>query len=276
MGMAHGPYWFKVPGTDEEVFQVFPGRGCTAYTEFGISAPAPVEVLRETVPGGDLPPRPDDAPFECSRAERAFGEKSNLDRGTSHRNYFGDPETLEQMVERAQYLQGVGLRFVFEEARRQHPRCAMALNWCLNEPCPRTNNNSIVAYPCHPKPAVEQIECALRPSLASARVPKYAWEPGETFEAELFMLNDAPEPVAPGEVTVVVELDGYRQELLTWRHDEVPANGNLAGPVARLVLPTVHGAGLMELELLHEDEELNSSYTFRYRAPEDRPVPPFP
>jgi beta-mannosidase len=153
----------------------------------------------------------------------------------------------------------------------------MALNWCLNEPCPRTNNNSIVAYPCHPKPAVEKIRQALRPALASARVPKYAWTPGETFEAELFMLNDAPEPVPPGRVTAVLRLDDYEQELLAWRHDEVPANENLQGPVARLELPTVHGAALVELELRHEArEELNSAYSYRYRVPEDEPVPPFP
>jgi beta-mannosidase len=276
MGMAHGPYWFKVPNTDEEVFQVFPGRGCTAYTEFGISAPAPVEVLRRTVPESDLPPRPEDEPFESSRAKRAFGPHSNLDRGTSHREYFGDPDSLEDMVQRAQYLQGVGLQFVFEEARRQRPRCGMALNWCLNEPCPRTNNNSIVTYPCHPKPAVEKIAEALRPALASARVPRYSWEPGEMFEAELFLLNDGPEAVSAGEVSVILRLNGYEQELLVWRHEEVLANSNLQGPVARLSLPTVHGAGLIELELRHSEEALSSDYTFRYRVPEDQPVPPFP
>jgi len=51
--------------------------------------------------------------------------------------YFGRPATLEQLVEWGQWLQSEGLKFVFEEARRQKPVCSMALSWCFNEPWAR-------------------------------------------------------------------------------------------------------------------------------------------
>jgi len=98
--------------------------------------------------------------------------------------------------------------------------------------------------------------------LASARVPKFSWKPSETFEAELWLLNDAPAPVPPGRVEAWIVLPSRELFVLGWDHPEVPANENLAGPTARVRLPESLN-GVFTLELRHVGSaELSSTYRF--------------
>lgn len=99
-------------------------------------------------------------------------------------------------------MQGEGYKAVFEEARRQKPYCAMALNWCFDEPWPAAANNSLVAYPSVPKPALDQVRRACRPLCASARIAKFDWTEGELFEAEVWLLNDRFAAAGPFSFTV--------------------------------------------------------------------------
>ncbi len=76
----------------------------------------------------------------------------------------------------------------------------MALNWCFNELRPSAANNSLLNYPAIPKPAYDAVRDACRPALVSARIPKFQWEGGETFHAEIWLLSDAPAAEPGGEV----------------------------------------------------------------------------
>lgn len=116
--------------------------------------------------------------------------------------YFGRAQTLDQLIERSSLMQGEGYKAVFEEARRQKPYCAMALNWCFDEPWPAAANNSLVAYPSVPKPALDQVRRACRPLCASARIAKFDWTEGELFEAEVWLLNDRFAAAGPFSFTV--------------------------------------------------------------------------
>src|SRR5690606_1206949 len=115
-------------------------------------------------------------------------------------HYFGGSDSLEQLVERGEWLQCEGYKSVFEEARRQAPRCAMALNWCYNEAWPVAANNSLVNFPAIPKPAYYSAQAACRPVLASARIPKFQWTAGEIFSAGLWLLSDHPDGQPGGEL----------------------------------------------------------------------------
>ena len=141
---------------------------------------------------------------------------------------------------------------MFEEARRQKPVCSMALSWCFNEPWPNAANNSLLSWPDKPKPSLKAVGDALRPVLASARIPKFSWEPAETFTSDLYLLNDSPEKINEGRVDVFFRIANQDFFLLGWDHPGIAANLNLPGPTLRFLLPNIP-AGPMELCLKVKD-----------------------
>lgn len=153
---------------------------------------------------------------------------------------------------------------VFEEARRQQPRCSMAINWCYNEPWPTAAGNNLISWTGRAKPAYEAVRQALRPTLASARPVRFLWNEGEDFEAELWLLNDAAQEVDAGVVTAYLDIGGVRTDVLRWDAGVVPAGANLRGPTYRVRLPRA-AAGGMELVLTAARPGLESVYRFVYR-----------
>ncbi|HAQ19448.1 MAG TPA: hypothetical protein DCR40_09490, partial [Prolixibacteraceae bacterium] len=135
MGMAHGNYVFRDLQTKEEVFSNMARAHYTAYTEFGMPAPASVEILKTIIPKEELwPPKPG-ASWESHHAYKAWVGNTWLCQDIIE-DYFGVSNTLEELVANGQLMQGEGYKCIFEEARRQKPYCAMAANWCYNEPWP--------------------------------------------------------------------------------------------------------------------------------------------
>jgi beta-mannosidase len=237
MGVGHGDYRFR-DEKGREVFQIFAASSHTAYTEFGCPGPASVEVLRSIIPAAELwPPRPSGA----WKTHHAFGAWWAAPESwlfpSLVADYFGEQPDLESFVALAQLMQAEGYRCLFEEARRQKPRASMALNWCFNEPWPAAANNSLVSWPHRPKPALRAVGEACRPVLASARIPRFSWIEEDVFTAELFLLNDSPEPLPAGTVRASLRQDGRETLLCSWDFPAAPANRNLLGPVARAVLP---------------------------------------
>jgi beta-mannosidase len=261
-GMAHGHYVFR-DSRGDEVFQILVRASATAYTEFGCPAPAEAEVLRETLPEDELfPPRPGTS-WETHHAFGAWAPNSHLLLDVIE-DYFGPSETLEQLVERGQLLQSEGLKCLYEEARRQKPRAAMALNWCFGEPWPAAANLSLVGWPDRPKPSLHAVRQSCRPVLASARIPRFSWKEGDLFEPELWLLNDSAEELPAGRVEAVLDLDGREIPLLGWDRPAVPANRNLPGPTARFALPRA-AAGRMTLRVRCPGiPDRNSEYVLLY------------
>lgn len=235
MGMAHGGYFFRRPD-GAEVFQYFAESHATAYTEYGVPGPASAETLRKIIPAGELWLPRAGTQWETRHALKAWQPDSWLNLPTIE-DYFGPISNLQSLVSHAHWLQGEGLKAIFEEARRQKPTCAMALNWCFNEPWPTAANNSLVTWPCEPKPALAGVAQSCRPVLASARIPKFSWRAGETFSAQLFMLNDSPESLGLGYVVAWLEVAGDRLQVAEWRFEGGAANTNIVGPTVSVVLP---------------------------------------
>ncbi|HEY0865867.1 MAG TPA: hypothetical protein VGE01_00735 [Fimbriimonas sp.] len=235
MGMAHGGYTF-VYHDGREGMRAFQESSATAYTEFGSSGPASVEVLRTFVPEEELwPPRKGTA-WETHHGFRAWdGHPDSWLMLPMLEEYFGPFESLEEMVRAGQLLQSEGMRHKYEEARRQKPRCSMALAWCLNEPWPTAANNSLISWPAVPKPAMAAVAQACRPTILSLRIPRFRWSAGEEMRVEPFVLNDAYESFEAGEA--VVSVDGV--EAARWTFAAVPENQNVQGEPLSFALPSI-------------------------------------
>lgn len=280
-GMAHGNYLFRYPD-GREVFQIMPDAHNTAYTEFGVPSISNLACCKMAAEEADIFPLEETAVTVAHHAFHAWYSKYPWACTDIIRDYFGEAQTLEQLINWSQWLQGEGYKCIYEEARRQKPYCSMAINWCYNEPWPTIANNSIINYPAEPKESYREVADACRSALISARIPKFAWRGGETFSADLWLLNDGREPVAAGQAKVLLELRGVKYPLQGWQYGEVGANANLEGPTVRIKLPCFYteqgnrvktlnqGAmlktkgNLHEMKLLIQAGKLSSQYRLLY------------
>jgi len=259
MGMGHGHYMFRTQ-RGEEVFQLMPNSRRTAYTEFGCGGPSPVEYLKSFIPEDELfPPKPGGV-WESHHAYNAWvGEDSWLDVPMIE-DYFGKIDSLEELVRCGEILQCQGYKCIYEEARRQKPRCSMALNWCYNEPWPTAAGNSLLTWPAGAKPALYAVAESCRAVLASARIPKFRWGKGEEFTAELWVLNDKYEEVPAGVMKVYLKFDGVEHEVFTWAYEGVEANKNLQGPSVSVKFPEFVGREIALVLKVDGCEWMDSEY----------------
>ncbi len=264
MGMAHGNYAFNYPD-GREAFQVMPASAATAYTEFGMPGPAPVDTLRSVIPSHELwPPRP----IGSWVAHGAFGAWlpcSWLDLPTYER-YFGPPASLEDLVEKGQWMQAEGYRCIFEEARRQRPVCSMAVNWCFQEPWPTAANNSLLAYPSTPKPAYYAVQAACRPQAASARIERFQWRPGDCFCAEVWLLNDAPFALPACSVDASLLIGDTEHPLAVWRCPGAMAGQNARGPRLHFPLPDADAERITLILRVQGRPDMEARYALSFRA----------
>jgi len=238
-GMGHGSYVFydKENVNGKEVFQWMPKSDKTAYTEFGIPGVASLDVLKKIIPASDLFPPKKGTAWETHHAFGAWGANRWLELPFLQ-EYFGEIKSIEKLVYYSQLSQAEGLKFIFEEARRQKPYCSMALNWCFQEPWPTAANNSLINWPNQTKPAYNQVANACRPVLASIRAARFLWNQGEDFSAELFMLNDTHEPLKATKVTATLVYDGGKEIILKeWDAKGSKAFENEKGPLIEVKLP---------------------------------------
>ncbi len=260
-GAGHGPYYIFDHVHQQEAWPMFQQARQTAYCEFGCTGGmAPAETLREIIPPESIfPPRPDVAWV----AHHAYGSSLLSAHLTVEvtEQLLGAAQSLEDLVEKSQLIQGEVLKGMFEEVRRQKMAASMAINWCFNEPWPAAANCSIVAWPAKPKSGLAAVKDALRPALASLRIPHFQWQADEQLTFEVWMLNDAPAPLAGGDVSVWLRVDGQETRLLEWSFPELPAASNLQGPQGQALLPE---EGARQFELLVRvagRPELDSVYT---------------
>ena len=264
-GMGHGGYTFYDPDAKCDVFTLFQQSGCTAYTEFGVPGVTDLENLRKIIPEDELFPIRDMGSWRLHHAFGAWGAERWLCMDVLNM-YAQEPmDTIEKVIAQAEWLQCEGYKAIFEEARRQAPYCSMAINWCYCEPWITGAGNSLITYPTCAKPAYYAVKSALRPVMASARIPRFDWKAGDCFRAELWLLNDSAMPACET-VKASIKLDGVEYELFTWNTGEVNANTNKIGPSVNFVLPD---ADATEFVLrLEAGPDASSEYRLCYRRSE--------
>ncbi|MBE6634884.1 MAG: hypothetical protein E7617_01610 [Ruminococcaceae bacterium] len=260
-GMAHGGYVFYSEDQGGDAFNQFIRSNNTAYTEFGIPSLADADTLKEIIPENELFPVVKTAAWTAHHAFGAWGDKRWLCAEVMEK-YFGKADSLEELLRQSQWLQCEGYRGAFEEMRRQWPHCSMAINWCYNEPWKTAAGNELIAYPERPKAAYEYVKLALRPTLFSARIPKIDWRAGECFEAELWLLNDAPSD-ASGKVRATLTVGTESYELIEWEAC-VTRGENRRGPTVRMTLPDLGYSSIITLTLSSENAGTESKYELLY------------
>lgn len=209
-GMKHGGYTFIDRETGLDQFALFAAAHGTAYTEFGMPGITSVDMIKSCIPADELYPIKEGGSWEAHHAFNAWGADAWLGLPTLER--FGDVSSLEAVVETSQWLQGIGYKAIFEEARRQRPYCAMAINWCWCEPWKCAVNTSLIGYPNIKKSGYFTVKDSLRDIVASAKMPRFDYKAGTDFKCEAWLLNDKNEKVTHT-VTVSLEICGQKFEL---------------------------------------------------------------
>lgn len=265
-GMGHGHYVMYEQANGGEVFQWMPKKKFTAYTEFGVPSVANIDVLKAMMPANELFPPKRGTSWESHHAFNVWGANRWLELPFLT-EYFGEIKSLEDLVSYSQLSQSEGYKCIFEEARRQKPFCAMAVNWDFQEPWPCAANNSLINWPNAPKATLFHVGNACRPVLASARIPKWRWDEGDIFAAELFILNDIHEKIPAAKVTAKIVYDDNKTlKLLDWEFAGTNEYENATGPTARMALPKMKN-NLFKLVIeVAEKPEYTSEYTCIYRG----------
>ena len=253
-----------------DAFQSFQRASNTAYTEFGVPSISPMDALKKIITPEELSEIAETPSWLLHHAVKAWSAQSHACLEIL-KTYFGENATVEERVAQSDLLQVAGMKTIFEEARRQSPKCSATLNWCFNEPWITAANCSVVRYPAIPKPGYYAIKEALRPTLFSARIPVYDWRGGERFTAGIWLLNDSNAPVK-SKVEVTLQVGEEIIHLLSWNDAETAANQNREGATVCCTLPAVD-AEFMTLRLRSEDSSLDSEYRLHYRR-SGKPINP--
>lgn len=266
VGVGHGGYLFR-DGKGRECFEVIQNARNSAYVEFGIPAPASVDKLRSLIPEDEIFPPRGGGVWELRHGFHAWeGDRDSWLCMPTIEKYFGRSESIEELVHWGQLLQAEGLKGMFEEARRQKPYCSMAISWCFNEPWPAAANNSIVSWPCEPKPALRAIRQSCRQTLASARVKCFSWRAGELFEAELWMLHDGLGAVKGDRVEAYIRFEDEETFVLGWYFETLEEGENKVGPVLRFKIPEIQEQTFKLILRVEGRPDWNSEYDFCYLA----------
>ena len=93
-------------------------------------------------------------------------------------------------------------------------------------------------YPDIKKSGYFAVKEAIRPVMASARIPRFAWKSGDIFSAEIWFLNNS-EKQETETIEVHIEINGKRYTQLEWNTQEVAPRTNKIGPTVNFVLPDV-------------------------------------
>ena len=203
-GMGHGGYTLFGDESAPELVTAFVHAGKTAYTEFGSPGPSSKEVLKSFMSEEEYADF-DSEVWTTHHAKDAWTYQDAWLRISDINRFYGGDLNFEETLDAGLELQAEGYKHLFEEPRRQWPRCSMALNWCYNEPWPTAANNNLISWGHIPKPAYYAVRDSLRPQMCSLRFEKLLWTPGETVCMDVFVLNDAPESMGECRVEVFVD-----------------------------------------------------------------------
>lgn len=255
-GMAHGSYVKAVFHDSQrkagnfangwEFIEDLKKSSNTAYTEFGCNGGATKEyILKYIMDEEDYRDcNENNEVWVAHHAFRAWTESAWLGIPEIY-HYFGGFENVDDLMDKSLYLQAMCYKTMFEEMRRQAPKCSMAINWDFNEPWPCAGGNSLVAWPAEPKAALTAVKEALRPTLLSLELPRNRYLTGDKVKAKVWLLNDNGTSSTPCTAKVYLVSDGKKTELAAIPVGTVAARQNAV-------------AGEFELEI---DEQVSERFS---------------
>ena len=236
-GVTHGSY-VKVTFPDdkrkkgiytdgEEFIKAVKRTHSTAFTEFGCNGASSKDYLLKYIMDEKnyLDCNDENEIWTAHHAFKAWNESCWLGVGEVV-YFFGWYNSVDDLVEKSVYLQCLCYKAMFEEMRRKAPLCMMAINWDFNEPWPCAAGNSLVNWPAEPKPCLESVRQALRPTLLSLSTEQNRYLTGETFHGEVWVLNDSDGEVPPLEVSVFLVTHNSKKLICSFKTQITKARNN--------------------------------------------------
>jgi beta-mannosidase len=189
MGDDHywGVWHHKEPYTAYRIVRPF-------RSEAGINAPPVLEDYLKFTPESLRWPL--DATYVEYRGEQNT-RFSHLDKLLHYANQFGASTGLEELIRKSQLYQALGNEFDMEYCRSNKFRTSGFLVWQYNDIWPAISWATVDWYGT-PKPAYYFQKRASRPVHVATDFERYLWKPGETFSADVSLLNDTEAPVKSG------------------------------------------------------------------------------
>ena len=279
-GMGHGTYntlfSIRKAGSDdaglggdidcvinEEFITVLCRSYFTAYTEFGSSGCADPEYIKKYIMSEeDYNDFSEKNPVWVAHHAFSAWTPDCWARPGEIDYYFGGYSDVDDFMKKSLLVQAISYKSLFEEMRRQWPHCSMAINWDLNEPWPCAAGNSLINWPCEPKPAYYAVRDALRPTLASIKTGKNRFITGERATAELFILNDSPNALADLKVSAYITRGGKRELVAEGICPTCPPRSNAKFATLEMDIDeSLDNVFSLELEV-EGHPEMNSNYKF--------------
>jgi hypothetical protein len=148
---------------------------------------------------------------------------THLKKLMRYANEFGESSSMDELITKGQLYQALGNEYDMEFCRSNKFRNSGFLVWQYNDiwPC---LSWSIVDWYGTPKPSYYFMKRASRPIHISADYERYLWNAGETFKADIYLLNDTQNPLK--ECTFIAKLINSESEILTEKSGSAKTGAN--------------------------------------------------
>ena len=240
------------------------GQPYTAYrvvrpfrSEAGVNAFPVGEDYRKFTPTNELWP-PDSIEIEYhGEYNTGFQHVKKLERYVDE---FGAAGSIDEMIAKSELYQALANEFNMEFCRANKFRNSGLLIWQYDDiwPC---ISWSMVDWYGMPKPSYFFQKRASRPVHISADYERYIWKTGETFSADVHLLNDTELPV--DHCTFHAKLLDVEGGVLAAKTGAARVAANQSATVGRIEFPIPQGmAGktfFVSVELIGEDSSMVSS-----------------
>ena len=265
-GMAHGHYMNYDEETGQEFITLLTKSRNTAYTEFGCPGVSDIEQIKSFMTKEDYEDYGPETQVWIGHHGFCAWRTNCWVRIPEVEYFYGSYTDKEDLFRKTELLQCMSYRSCFEEMHKQWPHCAMALNWCFNEPWPTIGNNSLTSWPAKARPAYYAVKSSLRPTLSSLRVDHHLWHAGDTFQAEIWMLHDSLETLPAGNITVSYGI-GHESESEwgTVRYPALAPQTNFRSGMLTFMIPEGFEGELHVRLQVEGHEEMSSEYTYLCR-----------
>jgi len=202
-GSRHSPWTYK-PSThyvhynDKALTDSLSTNRMMRYGEFGCQTPANLEVWhREIPPSSQWPIEGTEDPILIRKnvVQAVFTKECWLHKSII-KSFFGPADSLKSLVEAGQFLGAEGLRYAIDALRQEGKRIGGFTTWVFNEPWPNGAGSYLVDYDGRPLMNYDFVKEALASVSLSLRYNSNLYDPSTGVDAELWLVNDSPDPVS--------------------------------------------------------------------------------
>ena len=220
------------------------------FGEFGMQAPPNMETLTRFLPDDALFPPNALWEYHNAQIEKLWRYARSVLSSDAKQEF-----SLQEFIDASQNAQLRGLQIAIEHARRNKPRVSGCAFWQFNEPW-YSICWSVIDYARAPKRAYHKIKELYNPVLVLFAYPRRAYNPGETVQGEIWLVNDALRQIQ-GTLSV------WHNDALVLTH-EIILEANSARAWNTFSIPLAQGANTLRFELRGQDIFSTNEYDLNF------------